>query len=150
MALSREAYQALEDIVGPDNISEEPAVLDSYSAQWMAELFMPGQSKFLPRAEAVVLPGSTEEVQALVKACNRHKVKYKTFSTGWGIFGAPMTEGVIQIDLRRMDRIVMSKRFPKRSLEEIFSDEKRSGLTVTSSRSTLSTLSCGVPPMLMC
>ena len=30
MALEREAYQALEDIVGPEYITEEPAVLDGY------------------------------------------------------------------------------------------------------------------------
>ena len=37
MALSKEAYQALEDIVGPENISEDPAILDSYAFQWLAE-----------------------------------------------------------------------------------------------------------------
>ena len=31
MALSKEAYQALEAIVGPDNISDDPALLDSYA-----------------------------------------------------------------------------------------------------------------------
>ncbi len=31
MALSKEAYQALEDIVGPENISQESATLDSYN-----------------------------------------------------------------------------------------------------------------------
>ena len=30
MALKREAYLALEDIVGPEYITEEPAVLDGY------------------------------------------------------------------------------------------------------------------------
>ena len=30
MALIREAYHALEDIVGPENISEESAILDGY------------------------------------------------------------------------------------------------------------------------
>ena len=38
MALPREVYEALEEIVGPDNITEEPATLDSYAYQWMAEL----------------------------------------------------------------------------------------------------------------
>ncbi len=30
MALERDAYRALEDIVGPEYITEEPAVLDGY------------------------------------------------------------------------------------------------------------------------
>ena len=105
MAISREAYQALEDIVGMDNISEEPAVLDSYAFQWLAEFRQHG-NKFMPRAGAVVLPGSTEEVQAVVRTCNRYKLKCKAHSTGWGLYGAPITENAIQLDMRRMDRIL--------------------------------------------
>jgi hypothetical protein len=30
MKLSKEAFQALEDIVGQDNISDDPALLDTY------------------------------------------------------------------------------------------------------------------------
>ncbi len=105
MSISREEYQALEDIVGPENISEEPAILDSYAFQFWAE-FRQNGSKFMPRAGAVVLPGSTEEVQAIVKACNRYKLKYKAHSTGWGLYGAPLVENAIQLDMRRMDRIL--------------------------------------------
>ncbi len=105
MSISREAYQALEDIVGPENISEEPAVLDSYAFQFWAEFRRHG-SKFMPRAGAVVLPGSTEEVQAIVKTCNRYKLKYKAHSTGWILMAAPLVENAIQLDLRRMDRIL--------------------------------------------
>jgi len=105
MSISVEAYQALEDIVGPENISEEPAILDSYAFQMWAE-FRQNGSKFMPRAGAVVLPGSTEEVQAVVKTCNRYKLKYKAHSTGWGLFGAPLVENAIQLDMRRMDRIL--------------------------------------------
>lgn len=106
MALPREVYQALEDIVGPENISEEPTVLDSYAFQWEAETHTPQQSKFMPRAEAVLLPGSTEEVQAIVKICNKYRIKYKAYSTGWLFSAAPYHEGVIQLDLRRMDHIL--------------------------------------------
>ncbi len=39
MALrNRDAYRTLEGVVGPDHISEEPAVLDSYAFQWGAEI----------------------------------------------------------------------------------------------------------------
>ena len=88
MALSREAYKALESIVGVENISEEPAVLDSYAFQQWAEIERHG-SKFMPRPEAAILPKSTEEVQAIVKACNQYKLKVKTHSTGWTYEGAP-------------------------------------------------------------
>ncbi len=105
MPMSREVYEALENIVGPENISEEPAILDSYAFQWLAE-FRQNGSKFMPRAGAVVLPGSAEEVQAIVKTCNRYKLKCKAHSTGWGLYGAPITENAIQLDMRRMDRIL--------------------------------------------
>jgi len=108
MALPREVYEALEEIVGPDNITEEPATLDSYAYQWMAELVtdVTAGSKFFDRAEAVLLPGSTEEVQAIVKTCNQHKLKFHVFSTGWGPWAASPSEGQILLDLRRMDRIL--------------------------------------------
>ena len=108
MALPREVYEVLEEIVGPDNITEEPATLDSYAYQWMAELVtnVTDGGKFLDRAEAVVMPGSAEEVQAIVKACNQHKLKFHVFSTGWGPWAASPGKGQILLDLRRMDRII--------------------------------------------
>ena len=108
MALLSEVYEALEDIVGPENITEEPATLDSYAYQWMAELVtdVTGGSKFFDRPEAVLMPGSTEDVQAIIKACNQHKIKYHCFSTGWGPWAAAPAPGQILMDLRRMDRII--------------------------------------------
>ncbi|MDD5434942.1 MAG: FAD-binding oxidoreductase, partial [Nitrospira sp.] len=105
MSLSRDVYNSLEDIVGSENISNEPAIMDSYAFQWAAELYRDG-SKFMARPEAVLLPGSTQEVQAIVKACNRYKIQCKPFSTGWIVYAAPFHEGVILLDLRRMDRIL--------------------------------------------
>lgn len=108
MALSREIYESLEAIVGPDNITEEPATLFAYAYQWMAEFVttVTGGSKYFDRPEAVVMPGSAEEVQAIVKTCNRHKVKFHVYSTGWGPWAAPPSAGQILLDLRRMDRIL--------------------------------------------
>jgi glycolate oxidase len=107
MALEKEVYKTLEAVVGPENISEEPAVVDSYAFQWLGELIPVSQGgRFVVRPEAVLLPGSTEEVQAIVKACNRYKIKFKALSTGWGVWAGPGTEGVVQLDLRRMNRII--------------------------------------------
>lgn len=105
MAISREAYQALEDIVGAENITDEPATLDSYAYQFWAEFRQDG-SKFMPRPGAAVLPGSTEEVQAIVKTCNRYRLKFKAYGTGWNVHAAPLVEDAIQLDMRRMDRIL--------------------------------------------
>jgi len=102
--LKPEVYQALEDIVGPDYISQEPAILDGYCFVWGNELLHDGD-KFGSRPLAVVLPASTEEIQAIVRLCNRYRVKFKALSTGFssGAFGA---EPALSIDLRRMNRIL--------------------------------------------
>lgn len=106
--IPRDAYRAIEDIVGPENISDDPAFLDSYALEVMAETVRPDQSHFMPRPWAVVLPGSTEEVVAVTKVCNKYKVKVKPISTGWYHWAAPLKDDdpTVQFDLRRMDRIL--------------------------------------------
>lgn len=104
MVLPRNVYQVLEDIVGPENISDEPVILDTYAFQYLAETVT--GTKFCARPGAVVLPGSAEEVQAIVKTCNRYGVKYKALSTGWGVWNTVSGAGTIQLDLRRMNRIL--------------------------------------------
>lgn len=53
MVLSREAYRALEEIVGPEHVSEDSAVLDSQIYQWFAEFHGELGNKFMPhRSEA--------------------------------------------------------------------------------------------------
>jgi glycolate oxidase len=101
--VSDEAYKALEEAVGPDNASREPAVLDGYT--WQPTI-NDDPSRWVYRPVAVVLPGSTREVQAAVKACNKHGLRFKAFSTGWGVYSGPTCDDVVQIDLRRMDRIL--------------------------------------------
>ncbi len=104
MALTRNVYRVLEGIVGPENVSDEAVILDTYAFQYLAETET--GTKFCARPGAVVLPGSTEEVQAIVKTCNRYGVKYKALSTGWGVWNAVSGDGTIQLDLRRMNRIL--------------------------------------------
>lgn len=104
MTLTREVYGALTDIVGADNIAEDPAILDAYSYQWGATSLT--GKPFALRYQAILLPSSTLEVQAIVKLCNKYKVEYKAFSTGWGHFNAPKTENVILLDLKRMNKIL--------------------------------------------
>ena len=108
MTLPKGIYQALEDIVGTANISNDPAVLDSYrySLAHTAIHLGPFYNTFTPRGAAVLLPGSTEEVQAIVKLCNQHKIKFKASSTFWSAQGYPSEDNTIQLDMRRMDRVL--------------------------------------------
>jgi len=108
MPFSKEVYRVLEDIVGSRNISDDPAVLVSYQFP-LAVTSMhlgPFYRTYTPRGAAVVLPGNAEDVQKIVKACNKYKVKFKASSTFWGAMGFPSHDDVVQLDMRRMDRIL--------------------------------------------
>jgi glycolate oxidase len=88
MALSKEVYKELEDMVGEENICDDPAIMPAY---------------FSTEFAAVILPGNTTEVQAIVKLCNKHKLQFRPICTGWtGLF----PKGIILLDLRRMNRII--------------------------------------------
>jgi glycolate oxidase len=104
MTIEDEAYQALEDVVGPEYITREPVVLDSYCYVWANELLV--GDKFSARPLAVVLPATVEEVQAIVKVCNRFKIRYRPFASGFETSAVTASEPMLPIDMRRMDRIV--------------------------------------------
>ncbi len=103
-------YSRLQDIVGKRNVTRNPAILDTYAFQWGFEIESAQRgeapSRFGQRPAAVVLPTSTEEVQAIVKACNEFKVTFKALSTGLGPWSAVSVPDAIQIDLRRMNNIL--------------------------------------------
>jgi glycolate oxidase len=88
MALSKDIYSALEDVVGAEYICDDPAIMPSYHATEFA---------------AVVLPENTAQVQAIIKLCNKHKLTFRPVCTGWTGKFAP---GVLYLDLRRMNRII--------------------------------------------
>jgi glycolate oxidase len=104
MTISNEAYKALEDTVGSNNISREPADLDSYCFVWGNELLY--GDKFSPRPLAVILPENTEEVSAIVKTCNRVGLKYRAHASGFEVTALSSDSPFICIDLRRMNSII--------------------------------------------
>ena len=102
----REAAKILEDIVGTDNFSEDPAIISSYTFMGLG---IPGYGSDLfdlSGLGAVILPGSTEEVQAIVRTCNKYKIRFKAISTGLNARGLPAGENPLQLDMRRMNRII--------------------------------------------
>jgi hypothetical protein len=108
MEIPKDAYRAMEDILGPEYITDDPAFLDSYAFQWLAELVRPNRSHYMPRPWAVAMPNTTAEVQAVTRVCNKYRLKIKPISTGWYHWAAPMkdNEPTLQLDLRRMNRIL--------------------------------------------
>ena len=108
MALEKDVYKMLEEVVGPENLSQDPAILDCYRYCWGGEwMFDPKVRKFLPfRAGVAILPKSTEEVSKILKICNEKGLKYKAHGTGWLNTGMALTPDSVMIDLRRMNRIL--------------------------------------------
>jgi len=108
--LEDETYDSLRKIVGEENITRDPGILDTYAFQWGEELrkVKSGQKpeRFGQRPLAVVLPASTEEVQAIVRLCNKQGLKFKALSTGLGRWAGVSSDHSIQIDLRRMNHIL--------------------------------------------
>jgi glycolate oxidase len=103
--LPAETYKALEDIVGPEYITDDPVILESYSFVWGNELLF--GNRLAPfRPLAVILPGSAEEVQAIVKVCNRFKIKFKAHSTGFETTSMSGTEPFLMIELKRLNHII--------------------------------------------
>jgi glycolate oxidase len=88
MAFSKEIYKEFEDVVGAENICDDPAIMSAYK-----------ETEF----GAVIMPKNTLEVAALVKLCNKHKIIFRPICTGWtGLF----VPGSLLIDLRRMNHII--------------------------------------------
>lgn len=107
--LSKDVYRELEDILGPENISHDQAVLDAYAYTGQHTAAFEGAAikyRYHISPEAVVLPGCTKDVQAIVRLCHRRNLYFKAFSTGYGQPNALSREGTILMDLRRMNRIL--------------------------------------------
>ena len=105
MKLSKEEYQALEDIVGPEYITQEPVILDTYNQVWGNKFFF--DEKHSVRPAAVILPANTEEISAVVKVCNKYGILFKAFSSGFEYLSLSLVhEKGILFDLRRMNHIL--------------------------------------------
>jgi glycolate oxidase len=105
MAISKESYRVLEAIVGEDYISSDPVVCEGYRsgpAGYEAGL---GYERVMTKVPGcVIMPLTTEEVQKIVKVCNRYKIPYVPYSTGWyGPRSHCHVEDELLIDLKRMD-----------------------------------------------
>jgi hypothetical protein len=104
-ALRRTTGAELGKVVGERWVSADPHILETYTWQYIAELST--GTNYMERPLAVVLRETTEQVAAIVRICNGIGCQYKALSTGLGAWNAPLRpDHVVQIDLRRMERIV--------------------------------------------
>lgn len=95
-------YNGLVSILGAENVSDDPSIMHGYSRD-----FMPGTSIEPSCPTFVAIPGSTKDVQAVIKLANRLKFPYIPVSTNlWSIATAPTKPYTVTIDPKRMDRII--------------------------------------------
>ncbi len=103
MALSREIYQAFEDVVGKKNISEDIGVLETYRSPAAQHSAHYGPfDHWTPQPQAVILPGTTDEVVNIVRLCNKYKIQFKASTTFYATMGYIGSDYAVQLDMRRM------------------------------------------------
>ena len=99
MALTRSVLDALERIVGPDGVVSTP------EGRLVYECDMHTFYKGAP--DVVALPGSTEQVEAIVRLCRRERVPIVPRGSGTGLIGGAMAAaGGVMVGMNRMDRIL--------------------------------------------
>jgi glycolate dehydrogenase FAD-linked subunit len=89
----------LQSALGLQHVITEPEQLRVYECDGLTG------HRAIP--EVVVLPGSTDEVQAVVRACDREDVPFVARGAGTGLSGGatPLAGGVV-VSLARMNRIL--------------------------------------------
>ena len=99
MALSPAFVDELRSAVGAHQVITEPEQLRVYECD--------GLTGHRAVPEVVVLPDSTEEVQAVLRACHRDRVPFVARGAGTGLSGGatPIAGGVV-VSLSRMNRIL--------------------------------------------
>src|SRR6266567_3459664 len=91
--------QELRSIVGERGLISSPEGLHTYECD--------GLTNFRVMPRAVLLPTSTEQVQAIVRLCHREKIPFVARGSGTGLSGGalPVENGLV-ISLARMNRIL--------------------------------------------
>jgi hypothetical protein len=104
--ITEEETKGLQDIVGQEWVSTSPCMMDTYSLYMNPETVVKDGSKWLPRPVAVVLPKSTQEIQEIMRFCNKNHLMTKPLSTGFHAVCAASRDRVIILDLKRMNRVI--------------------------------------------
>src|SRR5512141_2108166 len=89
----------LQSILGPHGLISSLEETRTYECD--------GLTNFRVMPLAVVLPGSTEQVQAVVRVCHRERIPFVARGSGTGLSGGalPVTGGIV-IGLSRMKKIL--------------------------------------------
>jgi hypothetical protein len=116
--LSREAYHALENVVGKEWVSEDRAVVEAYVISCIdtgASIRLLHKDRAL-RPAAIVLPVSTEEVQGIVKIANRYGFPIQPFANAQSQTSCQVP-GTVVISMRRMNKIRVDEENMRMTIE---------------------------------
>jgi len=94
-------YKELVNILGPDHVSDDRGVLVTYTRESQTPSFVTKG-----RAEFVVMPGSTEDMQEITRLATRYKFPYSILASGlvMGMIAAVKPYWCL-IDTKRMNRL---------------------------------------------
>ena len=107
--LPREVFSALVNILGPEWVSEDRAVIEAYSRFSVdsAGALRKHLRDYTMLPACIVLPQSTEDVQAIMRIANRFKVPVIPFTNGMIAFNGPTNpEPTICVHFSRMNRVL--------------------------------------------
>jgi glycolate oxidase len=95
-------YNELVNVLGPNYVSDDPAVMETYNRESQTPTFL-----IRGKPEFVVMPGSTEDVQQILRLANRYRFPYSIVGSGLllAVVSAVKPYWCI-IDTKRLDRII--------------------------------------------
>ena len=106
--LQPEVFEALKAVVGERWISQQRSVIETYSKFSIdAQSFLRKYAKD-PHAipACIILPSTTEEVQAIVRRCNSYRVPFLPFTNGQVFCNVTTPAPTLCIHLSRMNRVL--------------------------------------------
>lgn len=112
VALTEQAMAAIEDVLGRENVRTAQEERVGHTRGWSTpDLLKLRSGDATDAPDAVVFPGTHDEVVFLLEVCTEHRVAVVPFSGGTSVVGglAPRTQGfngVITLDLSRMDALL--------------------------------------------
>ena len=99
MPVDSRIFNEFRSIVGDRSLISSPEELHTYECD--------GLTNFRVMPQAVLLPSSTEQVQAIVRICHRERMPFVARGSGTGLSGGalPVENGIV-LSLARMNRIL--------------------------------------------
>ncbi|MGF7232630.1 FAD-binding oxidoreductase [Arachidicoccus sp.] len=97
--ISAELFQTFKNIIGESNVFADEETLQHYSHDETERL------SYLP--SVVLKPRTTEEISAVIKLCNEHKIPVTPRGAGTGLSGGALANyGGVLLSIERMNKIL--------------------------------------------